>query len=411
MRFKSFSCAFLALSTLLPGYAAAADWNQWRGPNRDSQLTESEWPDALNGRMELLWEKPHSPSYSGPVTQDGIVFTTETIDKTTERVTAYNLKTGDVVWEKEWPGAMAVPFFAASNGDWIRSTPAVSGDKLLILGMRDVLVCLDTKTGKENWRLDFPSKTGSPLPAFGAVCSPLIDGDVAYVQSGGALVKVSMADGKVLWSSLEDTKGMMSSGSFSSPVIATLAGKRQLVVQTRQALCGVDLDSGKVLWTQPIQSFRGMNILTPIIKGDRIFNTAHSGKAQLFEITKGDDDTWSVDEVWSQKSQGYMSSPVLIDDTIYLHQKNQRATALGTEDGEIRWTSSPFGKYWSMATNGQKILALDNSGELLLVTPSSIALEIDDRMKVADDSWAHIAIQDDLVIIRDLKALKVYQWK
>ena len=106
-----------------------------------------------------------------------------------------------------------------------------------------------------------------------------------------------------------------------------------------------------------------------------------------------------------------MSSPVLIGDTIYLHQKNQRATALGTEDGEIRWTSSPFGKYWSMATNGQKILALDNSGELLLVTPSSVALEIDDRMKVADDSWAHIAIQDDMVIIRDLNALKVYQWK
>ncbi len=64
-----------------------------------------------------------------------------------------------------------------------------------------------------------------------------------------------------------------------------------------------------------------------------------------------------------------------------------------------------------MATNGQKILALDNSGELLLVTPSSIELEIDDRMKVADDAWAHIAIQDDYVIVRDLKALKVYQWK
>jgi hypothetical protein len=106
-----------------------------------------------------------------------------------------------------------------------------------------------------------------------------------------------------------------------------------------------------------------------------------------------------------------MSSPVLIGDTIYLHQKNQRATALGTEDGDIRWTSSPFGKYWSMVTNGKKILALDNTGELLLVTPSSVALEIDDRMKVANNCWAHIAIQNDLVIIRDLNALKVYQWK
>ena len=91
MRFTSFSCALLALSTFVTGSAFAADWNQWRGPNRDSQLTQGEWPDALNGRMELLWEKPHAPSYSGPVTQDGIVFTTETIDKTTEKVTAYDL--------------------------------------------------------------------------------------------------------------------------------------------------------------------------------------------------------------------------------------------------------------------------------------------------------------------------------
>ena len=411
MHLQTFACAAVTIVALLPSFATGADWNQWRGPNRDSQLTESEWPDALNGRLNLLWEQEHAPSYSGPITQDGLVFTTETVDKTTERVTAYELKSGELVWQKEWPGAMAVPFFAASNGDWIRSTPAVSGNNLLVLGMRDVLVCLDTKTGNENWRLDFPSKTGSPLPAFGAVCSPLIDGDVAYVQSGGALVKVSMKDGSVLWSSLKDNKGMMSSGSFSSPLMATLAGKRQLLVQTRQALCGVDLETGNVLWQEPIQSMRGMNILTPVVKGDRVFNSAHSGKAQLFEISRDDDDQWSVVEIWNQKSQGYMSSPVLIGDTIYLHQKNQRATALGTEDGDIRWTSSPFGKYWSMVTNGKKILALDNTGELLLVTPSSVALEIDDRMKVANNCWAHIAIQNDLVIIRDLNALKVYQWK
>ena len=155
---------------------------------------------------------------------------------------------------------MAVPFFAASNGDWIRSTPACNDSHLLVMGMRDVLVCLDPKTGEEKWRVDFPEQMKTPMPSFGAVCSPLIDGDSVYVQTGGALVKLNINDGSLIWKSLENAAGMMSSGAFSSPVIATIADVRQLVVATRQELCGVDLETGKALWKQPIQSFRGMNI-------------------------------------------------------------------------------------------------------------------------------------------------------
>ncbi|QDT12033.1 PQQ-binding-like beta-propeller repeat protein [Planctomycetes bacterium K23_9] len=392
-------------------FAAGGDWSQWRGPSRDSLLVDAVWPDALTGNLNLVWERPHAPSYSGPVVQDGVVFTTETIDKSTERVTAYKLDSGEVVWSKEWPGAMAVPFFAASNGDWIRSTPAVTQGALVILGMRDVLVCLDPKTGEEKWRVDFPTAMGTPLPSFGAVCSPMIDDGAVYVQTGGALVKVSLSDGSLVWKALENAAGMMSSGAFSSPTIATLCGKRQLVVQTRQELCGVDLDTGGVLWKQAIEAFRGMNILTPLVIGDRVFTSAHSGKAQLFDVSRGEGDVWSVTEKWSQKSQAYMSSPVLIGDSIYLHLKNQRFASIAVADGDINWTSSPFGKYWSMVSNGKQILALDNSGELLLIQADASELKVIDKQKVAEDAWAHIAVQDDLLIVRDLRAIKVFRWK
>ena len=118
---------------------SSGDWNQWRGPNRDSIVSDANWPSKLDGSLNLVWKKPHSPSYSGPVIDGDLLFTTETIDKTSERVTAYKLATGEVEWTREWPGAMAVPFFAASNGDWIRSTPIVTDNALIILGMRDVL--------------------------------------------------------------------------------------------------------------------------------------------------------------------------------------------------------------------------------------------------------------------------------
>ena len=104
----------------------SAEWNQWRGPLRDGLVTDAEWPAQLDGHLELAWEKPLSPSYSGPVIHKGMVFTTETVDRKNERVTAYELASGEQVWSVEWKGAMSVPFFAASNGDWIRSTPVLS---------------------------------------------------------------------------------------------------------------------------------------------------------------------------------------------------------------------------------------------------------------------------------------------
>ncbi len=386
-------------------------WSQWRGPSRDSQIAGAEWPDKLKGSLELVWVHSHSPSYSGPVVNNGLVYTTETVGKKSERVTAYDLKTGDSVWTAEWAGAMSVPFFAASNGDWIRATPACTDTHLVVLGMRDVMVCLNPKTGDELWRVDFPKDMGTPLPSFGAVCSPLIDEGAVYVQTGGALVKLDLNDGSVIWKALANAAGMMSSGAFSSPTIHTIADKRQLLVQTRTELCGVELETGKVLWKEAIQAFRGMNILTPLAFGNRVFTSAHSGKAQLFEIVRTPEDGWKVNELWTQKTQAYMSSPVLIGESIYMHLKNQRFSALSTQDGEIRWTSSPFGKYWSMVSNGKNILALDNSGELLLINANDDSLDVADQIKVADDAWAHLAVQGDLVIVRDLKALKVFRWK
>jgi hypothetical protein len=70
-----------------------------------------------------------------------------------------------------------------------------------------------------------------------------------------------------------------------------------------------------------------------------------------------------------------------------------------------------MGKYWSLISNGTQILSLNDRGELRLIRPSSTELEVVDELKVAEDSWAHVAIQDNQVIVRDLNALKVYRWE
>ena len=180
---------------------------------------------------------------------------------------------------------MKVPFFAAKNGSWVRSTPAYDGENLYVCGMRDVLHSLNAKTGDVNWKVDFVERYKTPLPAFGMVCSPLIDGKYLYIQAGSGFVKLNKKTGQSIWRSLVDKGGMFGS-AFSSPVMEEINGKKQLIVQTRTDLTGVDPESGTKLWSKPIKAFRGMNILTPSVLNNQIFTSSYGGKSLLFDIQK-----------------------------------------------------------------------------------------------------------------------------
>ncbi len=388
----------------------ASTWPQWRGPLRDGQVKGKSWPDRLNASsFKQSWHVPCGPSYSGPIVSEDLVFTTETKDKDSEVVVALDRLTGAERWRAEWKGALAVPFFAASNGSWIRSTPAFDGQFLYVAGMRDVLVCLEAKTGKEQWRVDFVATFKSALPAFGCVCSPLLDGDALYVQAGASVVKLNKKTGEILWRGLKDEGGMNGS-AFSSPIIAVLAGQRQLIVQTRDRLVGADLESGKQLWEQKVPAFRGMNILTPVVIGDAVFTSSYQNKSWLYQISKTNDQ-FTVTEAWSNNAQGYMSTPVVINDHIYMHLQSQRFTCINIKTGERTWTSNSFGKYCSLIAQGDRILALDANGTLLYIKANPTTFELIDKLPVSEaDTWAHLAVSGNEWFIRELDGLMAYRW-
>ncbi len=164
------AASILLLTGLLATPVLAGDWPQWRGPARNGQFSGPSWPTKLDtNHLHKTWEVKLGPSYSGPVVTGQRVFTTETRDKKLEVVRAFDRQSGKALWQVEWPGALSVPFFAKANGDWIRATPACDGDSLFVAGIRDVLVCLDVRDGRERWRVDFVKEFDAPLPDFGFV--------------------------------------------------------------------------------------------------------------------------------------------------------------------------------------------------------------------------------------------------
>ncbi len=389
----------------------SSSWPQWRGPSRKGIIpSESPWPAKIDqDSLKEKWRVKLGKGYSGPVVSNEMVFTTESLDE--EEIThAYNREDGKLVWSAKWKGKMKVPFFAAKNGNWIRSTPAFDGKNLFVCGMRDVLHSLNADTGEINWKVDFVERYDTPLPAFGMVCSPLIDGDNLYVQAGSGFVKLDKRNGKSIWRSLQDKGGMFGS-AFSSPIIENINGKSQVVIQTRTDLAAVNPKNGKELWKKPIKAFRGMNILTPTVIGNSIFTSSYGGKSLLFEV-QDDKNNQVLVQSWENRQEGYMSGPIILGDYCYIHLRKQRITCLDMKTGETKWISSEsFGKYMSMISNGKEILALDENGTLYLIDPNPEKFVIKETRKISESpTWAHLAIAENQIFVRELEALVCYNW-
>ncbi|MEM8955202.1 MAG: PQQ-binding-like beta-propeller repeat protein [Verrucomicrobiota bacterium] len=407
------SVLLVAILSIFGTGILSGSWSQWRGPNRNGNVADGrEWPESVGeGALRKVWEVDLAEGYSSPIVGKGKVYTVETRDKKTEIARAFDLESGELVWGLSWEGAMKVPFFAAKNGSWVRATPATDGDSVYVAGMRDVLVSIDTATGDEEWRVDFVERDGTQLPSFGYVSSPLVDGDDLYVQAGMAVVKLDGKTGETKWRALEDLRAMFGS-AFSSPVVATIAGKRQLIVQTRAELCGLDMETGAVLWSTEVKAFRGMNILTPTVVGDDVFTATYGGGSFLFRISR-EGGQWSVEPVWNdEKIEGYMASPLAIGDHVYLLARDKRLYCLERETGVVAWKSKEkLGDYLSMAANGTRVLALNNKGELILFDASPEGFEILDQRRVTkEDTWAHVGVEGDLVLVRGLNSLAAYRW-
>lgn len=106
-----------------------------------------------------------------------------------------------------------------------------------------------------------------------------------------------------------------------------------------------------------------------------------------------------------------MSSPVIVDGYAYLHLGNGRVACLDLAAGSECWISKPFGKYWSLAVQQDKILALDEGGELLLVQANPSELHVLDSRRVSDQStWAHLAISGNQIFVRELEGVAAYSW-
>jgi outer membrane protein assembly factor BamB len=406
-------CAGLAAIALLTWSAAGVaqtnpqDYPQWRGRNRDGAASAfaapKTWPDSLT----LKWKVDIGPGYSTPIVVGSRVYTFTRRDGN-EVMMALDAASGKILWQTAYPAPYKMNPATKSHGEGPKSTPLFYNGKLYTLGISGIVSAFDASTGKVLWQTPAPAVD----PLYGTAMSPIADRDAVIVHVGGnsqgALTAFDANTGKPKWVWTGDGP------AYGSPVVASIAGTRQVITETQESLVSVDAATGSVLWQRKLISPHTTNAITPIVFGDTIIYSADSaGIIAVQPVKRGA--VWSTEDVWDTKDVSLnLSNAVLLGDTVVgLSQRNSgQLFALDARTGKVLWLGKAReATNTALVTAGELVFLLNDDAQLTIARGSRTGLEPLHKYTVADGAtWAQPAITGNRVFIKDVSTLALWSF-
>jgi outer membrane protein assembly factor BamB len=294
-------------------------------------------------------------------------------------------------------------------GSGPRSTPAIDGDFLYTLGPTGILHCLRTDTGTVVWRHDLLDEFHAVRPQYGVAASLLIEGDLVYALAGGksgdCVAAFNKYDGKPVWQALDDPVG------YSSPVMTTAAGVRQLLVLTNTALVSLSPANGEVYWRYPWETVHGFNIATPIALGNYVFLSSGYGKGcTLLEIEQQGGSLAAHPVYEHNRMRNYFASSIYCRGFLYGFD-NTDLVCMDFRTGKIAWREKGFREFkkGSLLLADLNLIVLGEYGRLAAIeaTPDSY------REKAAfqisrNKCWTVPILAAGRLYVRDESTLRCY---
>ncbi len=169
--------------------AFAADWPNWRGPDRNGIAPDTGINKDWNARPpQVLWQTPmHDDGYAGPSVAEGKVFIVDH-DGADDVVRAIDLETGQDLWQARYPDLERADY------GFTRSTPVYDSGRIYVVSYLGQVHCLDAATGEIVWAVNMRRQFGGVSPQWGYAMSALIDGDRVVVVPGGPDACVAALD-------------------------------------------------------------------------------------------------------------------------------------------------------------------------------------------------------------------------
>jgi len=379
--------AVALLSAAAPAAEPAGTWPQFHGPKRDNLSTETgllkQWPE---GGPKRLWTFSEcGRGYAGVSVAEGMLFTSGDFEQT-EFVLALDLD-GKLAWKtpngESWRGS--------TPGS--RATPTYADGMLYHMSPTGRLGAFEAKTGREVWAVDLRRAFGARWGTWALAENVIVDGNVVICAPGGnqgRIVALDKATGKTVWANTTVRDG----AAYSSPILATHGGVRQAIALLERSVVGVDVASGKLLWSHPHPNRYNQNVNRPVFHDGRVFvASGHKAGGRLIEINPAGD---GARELWfSEEFDNCHGGVLLLNGHLYgsgcrLYHKGLLCVNL--ETGKTVYREEGIGKV--SVTHAEGLLyCLDHEGRMMLVRadPKGAAVLSEFRIPLEgpDQSLAH----------------------
>jgi outer membrane protein assembly factor BamB len=300
-----------------------------------------------------------------------------------------------------------------------QSSPIVVGQRVLLTSEPDLLICLDTETGKELWRRSHPF-SGLPAEAaakgpkhssqYGdATPTPVSDGKWVWMVLGTGIVACHDLEGNGRWTNWYEARQNTQYGRTASPV---LVGDR-LLVHLGPLVC-LEAATGRLLWqnesakatygTPAPARLGGVDVVvapkgqvvrvadgkilaadlgncmytSPVVEG----RTAYfiDGAMSAVQLPEKAADEIECKEVWSRDLTGdFFASPLVQGGRVYTVDKAANYYVIDAQTGQtllkkkLEWAMGARAEgasvYPSLCLAGKQLVAGNDAGEALLLAP------------------------------------------
>jgi outer membrane protein assembly factor BamB len=382
----------------------SAYWTDFRGPNRAGVYAQTPisvaWPSA---GLPRLWKQPIGGGYASFTVGEGRAYTIEQ-RRHREAITAYDVETGREVWAFAYPAL----FDEVIGGPGPRATPVYHQGLVYSLGANGHFYCVSAKTGKRVWAKNILADNGAQNPKWAMAGSPLVVDENVIVTPGGpggrSVVAYNRFTGAPVWRSLGDRAG------YTSPLLATLAGRRQIVWISGERAVGLAPESGELLWEFPFPALMDMNCSQPVVVDEShiLLSSAQGPGSALLEIA-GTGEKFAVRTVWrNNRLKNKFNSSVLYQGCVYGFDEAILA-CVDVRTGELKWKGGRYG-YGQLLLAGGHLVVLTEQGDVVLVraTPESHQ-ELARFSALEGRTWNVPAIDNGLLLVRNASEMACFR--
>ena len=401
---RSRLCALIFLSCW--AVAPAADWPQWRGPNRDGKSLETglaaAWPAS---GPRLAWKTQGLGEGYSSFAVVGSRLYTQGQQGNQQFVVAIDVNTGKQLWRT--PSGRA---YGNERGNGPRGTPTVDGKRLYALAADGMLLCLETETGKRIWGYNIREKFGGSIPEWGYSESPLVDGDRVIVTPGGrgaSVVALNKSAGDLLWKSQNDA------AAYSSAIPFDAGATRGLAILTGSAAIGLDMKNGALLWRYTKVANDTANAATPIVYNGHVFVSSDYGTgAALLKLTAEGGSVKASEVYFSRDMRNHYTTSVLVGDHVYGFS-SAVLTAMNVMTAKVAWRHRSVGKGNCIYADA-RLYCLGEDGAVGLIDPTPAGYQEVSRFQIprgSSPTWTPPVVADGKLYLREQDNLYCYNIK